>query len=117
MIYSALFKSLNKFKKNSIIKKEFITFFSTFHQFSDDEKKICIKPIKYIISESKDIGNNSTECHDELLAAMIISETDNEDIIETEKVKVYVPIKNRYTKKLVELHKNIENSISEKSNS
>ena len=83
MIYCALFKSLNLFKKNSIIKKEVITFFSTFHQFSDDEKKISIKPIKYIISESKDIGNG-TECHDELLAAMIIGETDNEDIIETE---------------------------------
>ena len=79
MILSALFKSVYKFKKNSLIKKEFINFFSTSHEFVNNEKKIVIKPKKYILSESKDIGN-STEYHDELLAEMIIREIYNENI-------------------------------------
>jgi hypothetical protein len=103
MIFSALFKSINKLNKNSLIKKEFITFFSTSREFVD---------IKYILSESKDI-RNGTEYDDELLAAMIMEETYDEDI------KVCIPEKNIYTKKCVELRTNLEkleDSVSEKSN-
>jgi hypothetical protein len=86
MNLNSLFKSINKLRKNSLIKKEFITFLSTLRHFADNEKKNAIQPIKYIVSESKDIGNG-TEYHDELLADMIIEEIYEENIIDTNIVK------------------------------
>ena len=82
---SVLLKSTNKFK-NIMVKKEFITFFSTFSNFIENEKK-------NIITQSKIIGN-STEHHDELFISMIIEEIDNEDIIETKRLKYVFQKKN-----------------------
>lgn len=119
MNLNSLFKSVNKLKKNNLIKKECISFFSTLRKFVNDEKKNVIQPIKYIVSELKDI-ENATEYHDELLTTMIIGETYSEDIIDTytDIDKVYVK-KNRYAKELIELDGNLEkleNSVSEKNN-
>jgi len=92
MILNTLFKL--------VIKKEFVTFLSTgknrnemkvhryLPKFTNEDTLHKVKPRKYIISESNDIGN-PTEHNDELLASMIIGDTHDEDIIDTNKVKVY----------------------------